>query len=159
MPIETTKESPAPVSGEWVMVPREDIEGIINAMRDHAENLNPSGGWPGSAFSQMATVLDRLLNAAPDRIARSRPTVAPPPVSGVIVKLGDYADSAYACGKRDGSAQAVQDIDLMTGGDGEYRVAVLFGGGVDEDRHCPDPEAMKARIVERFSALSALHSR
>ena len=32
MPIETTKESPAPVSGEWVMVPREDIEGIINAM-------------------------------------------------------------------------------------------------------------------------------
>ena len=72
---------------------------------------------------------------------------------GVREAAGD--DEMYEIGKRDGYEEAVQDIDLMTGGDGEYRVAVFLGGGVDEDRHCPDPAAMKARIAERFVALSA----
>lgn len=51
----------------------------------------------------------------------------------------------YDLGKRDGYEQAVQDIDLLTGGDGEY-VFATDGGG------CPDTEAMKTRIVERFQA-------
>src|SRR5690606_24696664 len=31
-------------------------------------------------------------------------------------------DETYEIGKRDGYEQAVQDIDCLTGGDGEYRV-------------------------------------
>nr|WP_312055093.1 hypothetical protein [Brevundimonas diminuta] len=51
----------------------------------------------------------------------------------------------YDLGKRDGYERAVQDIDLLTGGDGEY-VFSTDGGG------CLDAESMKARIAERFQA-------
>lgn len=60
-------------------------------------------------------------------------------------------DEAYEIGKRDGYAQAVQDIDLRTGGDGEYR----FCTDHDPDRHTPTPAHMIERIVDRFSALRA----
>jgi hypothetical protein len=59
-------------------------------------------------------------------------------------------DETYEIGKRDGYEKAVQDIDLLTGGDGEYRYVM----GVASDSHCPDAETMKARIAERFSRLS-----
>jgi hypothetical protein len=59
---------------------------------------------------------------------------------------GDESDEAYEIGKRDGYEKAVQDIDLLTGGDGEYRYVM----GVQSDRHCPDAETMKQRIAERF---------
>ena len=52
--------------------------------------------------------------------------------------------------------QAVQDIDLLTGGDGEF-IAVI---GADHDgRNCPDPAAMKARIQSRYEALVAKNER
>ena len=70
--------------------------------------------------------------------------------------LHDDPDEAYEIGKRDGYEQAVADIDRMTGGDGEYRVSLLVGAGVDEDRHCPDAATMKQRIVDRFSEATAL---
>ena len=54
-------------------------------------------------------------------------------------------DEAYEIGVRDGYEEAVQDIDLLTGGDGEYRYA--FGG---PRRHCPDAETMKRNIASRF---------
>lgn len=57
----------------------------------------------------------------------------------------EEGDETYDIGKRDGYEQAVQDIDLLTGGDGEY-VFATDGGG------CPDVETMKARIVERVQA-------
>jgi len=53
-------------------------------------------------------------------------------------------DEAYELGMRDGYESAVQDIDMLTGGDGEY----CCGG----ERHCPDPDSMKARIAERFNS-------
>ena len=53
---------------------------------------------------------------------------------------------------RDGYEKAVQDIDILTGGDGEF-IAVI---GADHDgRNCPDPAAMKARIQSRYEALVA----
>jgi hypothetical protein len=55
----------------------------------------------------------------------------------------------YDIGHRDGYESAVQDVDLMTGGDGEYYASTIPGHG------CPDPAAMKARIDERFKALTA----
>lgn len=54
---------------------------------------------------------------------------------------------AYEFGKRDGYESAIQDLDLATGGDGEFYASTLPGRG------CPDAEAMKARILERFAAL------
>lgn len=80
--------------------------------------------------------------------------------------LGDYAPSsdtpapststeeaekeAAEIGFRDGYEQAVQDIDILTGGDGEY----VFCTDGDPDRHCPTPEHMKLRIKDRFEATS-----
>ena len=56
-------------------------------------------------------------------------------------------DEAYELGKRDGYESAVQDIDMLTGGDGEYRYSTIGG-----ERHCPDADSMKARIAERFNS-------
>lgn len=62
----------------------------------------------------------------------------------------DEGDEAYKLGKEDGYSEAMQEIDRLTGGDGEY----CYCMGHDSDRHCPDPAAMKARIVERFENLN-----
>lgn len=48
-------------------------------------------------------------------------------------------------GERDGYERAVQDIDLLTGGDGEYRVSTQAA------RSCPDVATMKTRIAARFA--------
>ena len=62
----------------------------------------------------------------------------------------EVEDETYEIGKRDGYEQAVQDIDLMTGGDGEFFVSTA---GND----CPDVATMKSRISERFAALTPRH--
>lgn len=60
---------------------------------------------------------------------------------------GGEGDEAYEIGKEDGYSEAVQQIDQLTGGDGEYRYCL---GMEYSERHCPDPETMIRRIVERF---------
>lgn len=60
-------------------------------------------------------------------------------------------EEAYDIGKRDGYSDAVQRIDIETGGDGEYRYCL---GNEGSERHCPDPGTMKMRIQERFAALA-----
>ena len=54
-------------------------------------------------------------------------------------------DEAYDLGKRDGYEKAVQDIDMLTGGDGEYCYSTIEG-----ERHCPNVDTMKARIARRL---------
>ena len=56
---------------------------------------------------------------------------------------------AYQTGKRDGYEAAIQEIDQLTGGDGEYR----YSTDHDPERHCPDPYAMRVKIKERFDAF------
>lgn len=63
-------------------------------------------------------------------------------------------DEAYEIGKRDGYEEAIQDIDRLTGGDGEYRYCTDH----DPDRHTPDADTMKQRIVERFETLNTMES-
>ena len=63
-------------------------------------------------------------------------------------------DEAYELGKRDGYSEAVQEIDLKTGGDGEYRYCTDH----DPDRHTPDPASMIQRIAERFETLNTMES-
>lgn len=76
----------------------------------------------------------------------------------VVMALADKAKRAYRdgnapdqepydIGKRDGFEEAVQAIDTLTGGDGEYRASS------DPERHTPDPKTMIRRIVARFDAL------
>lgn len=55
-------------------------------------------------------------------------------------------DEVYELGVVDGYAKAMQEIDVRTGGDGEYRFCL----GGPSDRHCPDAEAMRDRITARF---------
>jgi len=59
---------------------------------------------------------------------------------------GNESEDMAALGLRDGYEQAVQTLDVLTGGDGEFRYCT-----VPDDRHCPDPPAMIRRIVERFT--------
>lgn len=56
-------------------------------------------------------------------------------------------DEAYEIGKRDGFEEAIQELDVATGGDGEFLGSTFPGGTVDVP-------AMKARIMERFIAPS-----
>jgi hypothetical protein len=74
---------------------------------------------------------------------------ATPPIEPVTQA---EVDEAYEMGKRDGYESAVQDIDLRTGGDGEYRYCT----NGDPDRHTPTPEAMIERIVARTTPAPSL---
>lgn len=62
----------------------------------------------------------------------------------------DEADDAHAVGFRDGFEIAVQKLDELTGGDGEYRFST------DPERNCPTPVEMIANIVERFRISHSL---
>lgn len=57
-------------------------------------------------------------------------------------------EETYGVGKQDGYSEAVQCIDRLTGGDGEYR----FCTDRDPERHCPDASTMIDRIVDRLSS-------
>lgn len=61
-------------------------------------------------------------------------------------------DETHAIGVREGYENAIQDIDLATGGDGEFKGSTTSGQTVDIP-------AMKRRIIERFTALSAANAR
>ncbi|WP_315833956.1 hypothetical protein [Bradyrhizobium prioriisuperbiae] len=54
-------------------------------------------------------------------------------------------DEAYETGERDGYESAVQDFDLATGGDGEFKGSTIPGETIDVP-------AMKARVIARFAA-------
>lgn len=58
-------------------------------------------------------------------------------------------DETYEIGKRDGREEAVQEIDRLTGGDGEYFYSTLPGRG------CPGPADMIKNIADRFVTLRA----
>lgn len=55
-------------------------------------------------------------------------------------------------GRRDGYELAVQDIDLATGGDGEFKGSTIPGATVDVP-------AMKQRVIDRFVANASAEAR
>jgi hypothetical protein len=61
-------------------------------------------------------------------------------------------DEAYELGRRDGYELAVQDIDLATGGDGEFKGSTIPGETVDV-------QVMKQRIIDRFAANASAEAR
>jgi hypothetical protein len=57
-------------------------------------------------------------------------------------------DDAYEIGKRDGYEDAIQDLDLATGGDGEFKGSTIPGQTVDVP-------AMKALVLAELTTLRA----
>jgi hypothetical protein len=120
----------------------------VHVARDHRETVNPKseynafliwwrtimpeGDIPSSAshlFSTwMASARHRLAAEAQHRERAEKDE-----------------EEAHAIGVDEGYSKAVQDLDLWTGGDGEYR----FVMGRPDENHCPDPAAMAERIVQR----------
>lgn len=86
--------------------------------------------------------------------ARIRSVLTPPApqVTGATYSQAEY-DEAYEIGKRDGYSEAVQQIDQLTGGDGEYRYCL---GDEGSARHTPGPSEMIQRIIDRFETLNLL---
>jgi len=64
----------------------------------------------------------------------------------------DDEEETHKIGVDEGRQEMVREIDLATGGDGEFRYCM----NGDPDRHCPDAEAMKARVLDRFAARHRL---
>lgn len=83
-----------------------------------------------------------LLDAVNDAIAALRP--ANPPATAAGVGEADDGLEDFEAGRREGYGDAIQEIDVATGGDGEYRWSN------DPDR-CVDERVMKQRIIERFT--------
>lgn len=109
-------------------------DAIHTALRlcdDARDECRPDGEilLPGDSFKGMCGALDK----AHDLLHDDGPS-------------DESEEDAYQIGKRDGREEAIQEIDLATGGDGEYRYCTNY----DPERHCPDPETMKARILARL---------
>lgn len=66
---------------------------------------------------------------------------------GIKAALKDEQET-YEIGVRDGYESAVQDFDLATGGDGEFKGSTIPGGTVDV-------RAMKERTLARILTLTA----
>ena len=64
---------------------------------------------------------------------------------------GDEAEDSYYIGRRDGYQFAIQTLDILTGGDGEYRYCTDHRDW--PNTHCPDAGSMQLRILERFDSL------
>lgn len=84
---------------------------------------------------------DKAHHLAEDILAALQPH--PSQQAGTTFSLAEW-NEAGEIGERDGYEKAIQDLDLATGGDGEFR------GSTDPTR-CVDMEAMKARIIKRFT--------
>lgn len=146
----TQAPTPGPLSGDWPVVTDKWVETYCDLTgRDpDGGSVTFLGDGPVSTSFRDAArrEIEAMLCAAPKSAIRSLAPTAP------LETLGETADDeeeAYRIGKRDGYEAAVQDIDHLTGGDGEYRVSAD-----NPERHVPDAYAMKAKIVERFEALS-----
>lgn len=66
---------------------------------------------------------------------------------GIKAALKDEHET-YEIGVRDGYESAVQDFDIATGGDGEFRGSTIPGRTVDL-------AAMKARVLARFARAAS----
>jgi len=69
--------------------------------------------------------------------------------SAELEALRGEVEETAEIAEQDGYSKAVQDIDVRTGGDGEYYASMMPGRG------CETPQAMMANIVERFSEKEA----
>jgi len=67
--------------------------------------------------------------------------------AGSAAAASEAEDETYEIGKRDGYEQAIQELDIATGGDGEFKGSTIPGATVDVP-------AMRQRILDRFAAAN-----
>lgn len=101
-----------------------------------------------AAVKAYAEVDGKCRPAAMQKALEAALSTLPIAVEGKV----DPDEEMYQIGVRDGYSQAVQQIDRLTGGDGEYRYCTDH----DPDRHTPGPAEMIQRIVDRFEVLNLL---
>ena len=102
---------------------------------------------PANILSDYATAIDADCWDGIAEVARDA-ILATGCVPVEAAKATD-GDEAYEIGKRDEYESAIQDIDIATGGDGEFRGSTI----PDETVDVP---AMKARVIERLRDESRL---
>jgi len=111
----------------------------LQAVRDELR-VDTSKGSPGS-ISYEVGALHRIVAAVDAALSAQ-----------VQDARSDDDEETYQIGIRDGYSQAVQEIDRLTGGDGEYRYCTDH----DPERHTPGPAEMIQRIVDRFETLNLI---
>lgn len=105
--------------------------------------INPSGGMNSGTLIE-------LNHNADFRIDDARARWAAAALNAKLSATHEDEESFYDIGKRDGYEEAVQEIDLATGGDGEFFGSTFPGETVDVP-------VMKQRIVDRFPPQSPTH--
>lgn len=118
------------------------IEAAFDEICSIASGCASTHGDPGGGLEMIHAIAADQSHALE---VLARLATSPTPMLGEAEE-----EEAFQIGKRDGFSEAVQRIDELTGGDGEYRYCL---GLKDDERHCPDPETMIVRIVERFALL------
>ncbi|WPM82758.1 hypothetical protein R5W60_16590 [Brucella pseudintermedia] len=131
--IETLRTRPAPAATDT---------GLVTVAFRH-----PTAGWASQHYRDVAPHCQRSGPKPEHLVTRSQ-------AEELLAAERVENDEAYELGKRDGYSEAVQEIDLKTGGDGEYRYCTDH----DPERHTPDPASMIQRIVERFETLNTMES-
>ncbi|NTA27422.1 hypothetical protein [Allorhizobium ampelinum] len=101
-----------------------------------------------SGWLREASLEDAFATAQTKHDARIRSALS----AQVQDARSDDDEETYQIGVREGYERAVQEIDRLTGGDGEYRYCTDH----DPDRHTPGPAEMIQRIVDRFETLNQL---
>lgn len=128
--------------------PAAPVEGLETVIWPYQQTFNAIGAAVKIQGNGKAISVKAFIEAFGDElVTRSQ-------AEGLLAAERAESDEAYELGKRDGYSEAVQEIDLKTGGDGEYRYCTDH----DPDRHTPDPASMIQRIVERFETLNTMES-
>lgn len=113
----------------------------------YADSLRQQARWIKEALDPATPKTQRIdlgdvdtdeLEAAADELDR----LGAHPAQGKGHSVSDE-DESYEIGKRDGYEEAVQELDIFTGGDGEFKGSTLPGGTIDVP-------TMMARVKARF---------
>jgi len=147
--LSATYEHSTPVSQSPAMSSKELRELIRSAIGDPGRTEGFRNDRSTTVWQTDAVM--RVLGFLPEESWREyiNSLASPAPAEKMV---GSDDDETYEIGKRDGYSEAVQQIDQLTGGDGEYRYCT----DRDPDRHTPGPAEMIQRIVDRFETLNLL---
>lgn len=116
--------------------------------RDAAENCAATLAWREKNGKFLEGNPDTETQMARHRWDENKCRAFAEICEGAIESVATDEEEAYDIGKEEGFSDAVQRIDLLTGGDGEYFASTIPGRG------CPDAATMIERIVDRFQALA-----
>lgn len=126
----------------------ERIAEALNAIRLFAHDSIEHDGDARATLANLHGIRDTVDNLRGEVDFRALSYQSRALLSERTALLERGEEEAYEIGRRDGCEEAVADLDRATGGDGEYFASTEPGEG------CPDPEAMKARIVQRLQATN-----